>query len=148
MLRGCPLYDAALAYRSFQMNTILAVAGGGALGALARHGVNALSLRVLGAGFAWHPMAATLFVNVLGSFLMGAAIAFFAPVSHASAPLRLFLMTGFLGAFTTFSAFSADAVSLWERGAPLQAGAYCLMSVVLSVLALIAGMAAIRGVAA
>lgn len=123
------------------MNTILAIAGGGAIGAVLRHGFNVMAVRLLGHGFPW----GTLGVNVIGSFIMGVLIALFAHFYTPSPALRVFLVTGFLGAFTTFSTFSLDAVSLYERGDIGQAAGYIVLSVVLSVAALVAGLVIIRG---
>lgn len=119
------------------MNWLLVFLGGG-LGAAARHGVNRAALHLLGAGFPW----ATLAVNIAGSFAMGLLAGRF--VAAAGLEWRLFLVTGLLGGFTTFSAFSLDAVTLWQRGEPLHAAAYVLASVLLSLLALLAGMALAR----
>lgn len=121
-------------------SVILQVALGGALGAVARHLANVAALRVLGPGFPW----ATLAVNVLGSFLMGALVVLLA--KRGGTALAPFLMTGLLGGFTTFSAFSLDVATLYERGQVAQAAAYATGSVVLSVAALFAAMAVVRGV--
>ena len=113
------------------------VALGGAIGASCRHLVNVLALRLLGPGF---PVG-TLSVNVLGGFLMGGLAGFLAlRYPGGGQGLRLFLGTGILGGFTTFSAFSLDAVLLWERGQLAGAAAYVLASVALSVAALLAGL--------
>lgn len=125
------------------INTIGFVAMGGALGAVLRYGVNVAGMRVLGPDFPW----ATLTVNVVGSFVMGALAALFAHVWQPAAELRVFLITGFLGAFTTFSAFSLDVITLWERGAMWAAAFYTGGSVALSVAALFAGMMIVRSVA-
>lgn len=121
------------------IQTLLSVALGGALGASARHLVNISAPRVLGQGFPY----ATMIVNVLGSGLMGVLVVVLA--QKAGARLSPFLLTGVLGGFTTFSAFSLDAVSLWERGAGGLAAAYVAGSVILSLAALFAGMALARG---
>jgi len=84
---------------------------GGGLGAALRHGVNVAFARWLGVGFPF----ATLFVNLTGSLAMGLLAGYFAFRGEASQSLRLFLTTGVLGGFTTFSAFSLDAILLWER---------------------------------
>ena len=111
---------------------------GGGLGAASRHGVNVAASRVMGLNFPW----GTLTVNVVGSFLMGLIagwLAFRAGINwtqHA----RLFLTTGFLGGFTTFSAFSLDVAVLWERGAAGTAAGYVLVSVIGAILALFAGL--------
>ncbi len=122
------------------ISTIAAVAGGGAIGAVLRYGVNVLSLKVLGDGFPW----GTLIVNVLGSFVMGALIAWFAHVWQPSHEMRALLVTGVLGAFTTFSTFSLDVVTLWERHNLLPAAGYITSSVVLSIGALFVAMFIVR----
>ena len=115
---------------------LLLVAVGGAIGASLRHFVNLGSLRLLGPGFPWGTMA----INIAGSFAMGAFIALLARRFDASNELRLFVATGILGGFTTFSAFSLDFVVLWERGAALSALVYAIASVVGSILALFLGL--------
>lgn len=114
--------------------TLLMVAAGGALGAAARYGVGLAVTRAVGHGF---PLG-VLTVNVLGSFLMGLFIGLAAHrgLTHLS-PL---VVTGFLGGFTTFSSFSLEAVTLWERGATAAAGVYVVASVVLSIAGLFAGL--------
>ncbi|MCT4608466.1 MAG: fluoride efflux transporter CrcB [Pelagimonas sp.] len=110
------------------------VAIGGAIGASARYLTGLLAVRLLGKGFPW----GTLFVNIVGSFLMGVLVVALLHVGgNRFAPL---LMTGLLGGFTTFSAFSLDAVTLYERGALALAGAYITASVVFSLAALFAGL--------
>jgi len=111
---------------------------GGGLGAMARHGVNLTAARLLGVAFPW----GTLTVNILGSLLMGLAVGWFAfrAGTFESQHLRLFLTTGVLGGFTTFSAFSLDVALVWERGEHGAAVAYVLASVLLSVAGLFAGM--------
>ena len=121
------------------IQTLLSVALGGALGASARYLVNIAALRLAGTGFPW----ATITVNILGSFLMGALVVVFAQKDLTR--LVPFLMTGVLGGFTTFSAFSLDAVALWQRGEVLPAAVYIVGSVSLSLAALLAGMAVARG---
>jgi CrcB protein len=116
------------------MHWLLVFIGGG-LGAMARHGVGRAGLALMGPGFPWW----TLAVNVSGSFAIGLLAGLFGALEtghHA----RLFLVTGFLGGFTTFSAFSLDALTLWERGALLHAGFYVLGSVILSLIAAAAGL--------
>ncbi len=117
------------------MNPVLQVALGGAAGAVARHGVNIGAGRLFGPGF---PVG-TVAVNILGSFLMGLLVVVLAARGNALSPL---LMTGLLGGFTTFSAFSLDAVTLWQRGQGAVALAYVAGSVGLSLAALLAGLAA------
>ena len=119
---------------------ILLVAAGGALGSTCRHLVGVAALRLLGAGFPW----GTLAVNVAGSFAMGVLVELLALKLQASQELRLFLATGFLGGFTTLSAFSLDTVVLWERGQPALAAAYVVATVAVSLAALVAGLSLVR----
>ena len=116
-----------------------AVAGGGAMGALARWSVYQLARQFT----AW-PMFATLSVNVLGCFAAGCLLAWLETRSQAPAVLRSLLMTGVLGAFTTFSAFGADVLHLFRAGRPGWAIAYVAASVVLSLLAVFAGWSLLR----
>lgn len=120
------------------IQTLLQVAFGGALGASARHLANVAAMRLLGPGFPW----ATVAVNVAGSFLMGVLVVVLA--QRDATRLAPFLMTGVLGGFTTFSAFSLDALTLWERGQAGAASAYVLGSVAASLAAIVAGMAVAR----
>jgi len=126
------------------MQLFLAATAGGAIGAGARYLVNAAFLAAFGPGLPW----ATLAVNVLGSFLMGVVLAVAVPLLGDSPLWRTFLATGILGGFTTFSAFSLDAVQLWERHQPGLAIAYVAASVVLSIAALVAGLALAKAVLA
>ena len=120
--------------------TLLVFLGAGIGGAL-RHGVNVACARACGTAFPW----GTLAVNVVGSFAMGLLAAWLAfKAGGWSQELRLFLVTGVLGGFTTFSAFSLDAVALWERGAALLAMGYVAASVVLSIAGLLLGLALVR----
>jgi CrcB protein len=119
------------------MTHFLLVAAGGGIGAALRHLANMLALRLLGPGFPW----ATLFVNVAGCLAMGLLAGWLARrAGGSSAELRLFLATGILGGFTTFSAFSLDFATLWERGELLPAFGYVTASVVLSLAAVFAGL--------
>ena len=123
------------------MPVILQVALGGALGATLRYASNGMALRLLGSGFPY----GTMLVNILGSFLMGfAAFYMLERMDGSYARFAPFLLTGVLGGFTTFSAFSLDAVFLIERSRYLAAAIYMGGSVALAVLALIAGMALAR----
>jgi len=115
---------------------IVAIALGGAVGAVARHLVGAHLLRLLGGGFPW----GTLTVNVLGSFAMGALIELMALRWNVGPELRAFMTVGVLGAFTTFSTFSLDVAVLGERGEVLPAALYVLLSVGLSISALFFGL--------
>ncbi|MCV2882393.1 fluoride efflux transporter CrcB [Actibacterium sp. XHP0104] len=123
------------------MMTVLAqVALGGAIGACARYLTGLGATRLMGHGFPW----GTLTVNVVGSFLMGVLVVLLAvKFGNRYAPL---LMTGLLGGFTTFSAFSLDAITLFERGQVMVAGVYVLASVVLSLAAIVLAMMMMRGV--
>ena len=118
------------------MIPVFLVALGGALGSVARYGVNVWTMRAFGPGFPW----GTLAVNVVGGLVMG-LIASLLALRGGSNEAKLFLMTGVLGGFTTFSAFSLDTVALWERGEAATAAVYVLASVGLSVAALVAGLA-------
>ncbi|MCP9628496.1 fluoride efflux transporter CrcB [Rhodopseudomonas palustris] len=115
---------------------------GGGLGAMFRHFVNNASSRMFGTAFPYH----TFFINVSGSIIMGLIAGYFAFKSGSSQHLRLFLMTGILGGYTTFSAFSLDAALLYERGAVGLALLYVLGSVALAIAGLFAGMALIRAI--
>jgi CrcB protein len=120
--------------------TFLVFLGGG-IGAALRHGVNLLSAALFGGSFPW----GTFFVNVLGSFLIGVFAAYFAFKSDAASQgLRLFLTTGILGGFTTFSAFSLDFALLAERGELMQGVLYVAGSVVLSLAAIFLGLFLVR----
>jgi CrcB protein len=122
------------------MATLFQVAAGGALGATLRFLVNATALRLFGAAF---PLG-TLTVNVAGSVLMGLCAALL--LERSLAPqLAPFLMTGVLGGFTTFSAFSLDAIALAEQGEAVRAVIYVCLSVAVSLLGLFAGLAVGRG---
>lgn len=114
----------------------IAVAGGGALGAMARHGVSLASLRLLGPGFPW----GTLTANVLGSFLMGLLVVWLAAREPNPSVLRAFLAVGVLGAFTTFSTFALETVTLYREKAFTLAAVYLGASVVLSIGGLVAGL--------
>lgn len=119
----------------------LAVFVGGGLGAALRHAVNRMSLAYLGPTFPY----GTLIVNVVGGLVMGALAEIFLAKGGGSQELRLFLTTGFLGGFTTFSAFSLDAALMWQRSDYVVLSAYIVGSVLLSIVALFVGMAAVRG---
>jgi CrcB protein len=120
--------------------TFLVFLGGG-IGAALRHFVNLLSAYLFGLTFPW----ATVIVNVVGSFLIGALAAYFAfRGTGGSQHVRLFLTTGILGGFTTFSAFSLDFALLFERGEFAQGAAYVIASVGLSLAAIFLGLFAVR----
>lgn len=124
------------------MATVFVFLGAGIGGAI-RHAVNLACARVLGTQFPW----GTISVNVVGSFVIGLVAGWFAFRSAGSSQsLRLFLVTGILGGFTTFSAFSLDVALLWERGASVLALGYVISSVVLSIVAVFAGLALVRAI--
>lgn len=122
------------------MKSLLAVAAGGALGAVLRYLVYLLAAFLFGTAF---PLG-TLFVNVAGSFAMGALTEGAALAWRLSTETRLFLGIGILGAFTTFSTFSLDVAVLSERGRAGPVLSYVLLSVFCSIGALFAGMHLVR----
>ncbi len=123
------------------MKHLLLVAAGGAIGASLRHLTNVAALRLTGTGF---PVG-TVAVNLLGCFAMGVFIELLARRFGGSTELKLFVATGILGGFTTFSAFSLDFAVLLERGAPAAAFGYAALSVLGSIAALFFGLAVVRG---
>jgi CrcB protein len=122
------------------MRLLLLASLGGAIGAGARYLVNVACAAWLSLDFPWP----TFFVNVLGGFLMGVVVGGLVPALDDSPAWRVFLATGVLGGFTTFSAFSLEIYNLMDRQANGLALVYVLASVVLSVLALVAGLASAR----
>ncbi|MEK0084429.1 fluoride efflux transporter CrcB [Benzoatithermus flavus] len=119
----------------------LAVFAGGGLGAALRHTVNRAAADLLGTTFPF----GTLFVNVTGSLAMGLLAGWFAFRSAGSTQtLQLFLTTGILGGFTTFSAFSLDMAVLWERGHADLALGYAALSVLASLAGVFLGLWTIR----
>jgi CrcB protein len=127
-------------HRGGTMYAYLAIAIGGALGSMARYATGIYVGRWLGAAFPW----GTLLINIIGSFLIGVLAESFALRWDASPSTRVFLVVGICGGYTTFSTFSLDVVTLINHGEPLVAGAYILASVALGVLALYAGLHAMR----
>ncbi|PCJ93980.1 MAG: fluoride efflux transporter CrcB [Hyphomicrobiales bacterium] len=115
--------------------TFLYVGIGGAIGAMLRYGVTLSAARWLGASFPY----GTLAVNVIGSLVMGLCAGYFA-ARIGTNEAKLFIMTGLLGGFTTFSAFSLDAVTLWQRGQFSVSALYITASVVLAIGALLIGL--------
>jgi CrcB protein len=113
---------------------------GAGIGGALRHGVNVGAARVFGYGF---PLG-TLIVNIAGSLAMGLLAGYFAYRTGINQHVRLFLTTGILGGFTTFSAFSLDSALLIERHGYAQAAIYVLASVVVSLFAVFAGLALFR----
>lgn len=122
------------------MKFILLAATGGAIGAAGRYLVNVVTLHVFGPGFPW----GTLTVNVVGSFLMGVFITLGALRLDLSGEMRVLIATGILGGFTTFSSFSLDFVTLFERKDYGVATIYLAGSMGLSILALFAGLVIVR----
>jgi CrcB protein len=118
------------------MNAALLVAGGGALGALARYGMGLLGLRLFGPDFPWGTFA----VNVIGGVAMGVVFTFFGDRRD----MTLLLATGVLGGFTTFSSFSLEVVRMLERGSFATAALYAGGSVVLACAGVYLGMLAAR----
>ena len=117
------------------LHNLLQVALGGAIGASGRYLVNVSAMRLMGPGFPW----ATLAVNVAGSFLMGVLVVVLA---HKDGGMRMapLLMTGMLGGFTTFSAFSLEVANFVRGGDVTRAVAYALLSVTLGLMALFLGL--------
>src|SRR5881628_4036708 len=109
------------------MHYVLVFIGGG-LGSTLRHIINVVSGRVLGTAFPYH----TFIINITGSTVMGLVAGYLAFKGEASQPWRLFMMTGILGGYTTFSAFSLDTALLYQRGEVGLAAFYVLGSVALS----------------
>lgn len=116
---------------------------GAGLGGALRHFVGWASLRLLGPNFPY----GTLFVNIVGSMLMGLFIALLAARNLPGQNVRLFLTTGFLGGFTTFSTFSLDTITLWERGQIAACVSYVLISLAVSLLGLFGVLFAARALA-
>ena len=125
------------------MNHLLLVAAGGAIGAGLRHLANIGALRAFGPNFPWGTMG----INIFGSLAMGIFIELLARRFGGSNEMRLFVATGILGGFTTFSAFSLDFAVLAERGQLGPALLYALASVTLSIFALFAGLWLVRALA-
>jgi fluoride exporter len=122
------------------LQLILAVAAGGALGSVARYLAGIGATRMFGLGFPW----GTLIINILGSFLIGAFAEMFALKWDLPQEARVFLTVGICGGFTTFSTFSLDAYVLMERGDWWPAFAYIAGSVLLSIAALVGGLQLVR----
>ncbi|GAC1633957.1 MAG: fluoride efflux transporter CrcB [Bradyrhizobium sp.] len=124
------------------MNYLLVFIGGG-LGSSLRHLINVVSIRSLGTAFPFH----TFIINITGSTVMGLIAGYLAFKGEAAQSWRLFLMTGILGGYTTFSAFSLDAALLYERGEIALALFYVVGSVALALAGLFAGLALVRHLA-
>jgi fluoride exporter len=113
------------------LNTLLAIAAGGALGSVSRYLLSVGVHRLAGRGFPW----GTLTVNVVGSLLIGLAFVWFTERSVDSPVWRAFLMIGLLGGFTTFSSFSLETLNLLQEGAAMRAIGNVLVSVSIGILA-------------
>ncbi|MDQ0455883.1 fluoride efflux transporter CrcB [Rhizobium paknamense] len=119
------------------MKQLLFVVLGGGFGSLLRYWVGLVAIRLFGPFFPWGTFA----VNLIGSFCIGLFAEMLARRFNASEELRLLLITGILGGFTTFSAFSLDAVTLFNRGDTFLALVYVTASVVLAIAAVFGGLA-------
>jgi CrcB protein len=118
----------------------LLIFGGGGLGSMLRHAVNLASAALFGVSFPY----GTIIVNITGSFAVGVVAGWFALRGHGGQMTSLFLTTGILGGFTTFSAFSLDAALLWERGQATGAILYAVGSVTVAIIGVFVGLAAMR----
>lgn len=130
-------------FRSMQFSPIIfaCVALGGALGAISRYVVSSWVASTMGHGFPWGTFA----VNIVGSFLMGLIIELGALKLSLGPDVRAVIITGFLGAFTTFSTFSLDVATLYERGSFALAAVYVVASVSVGISVLFGAMALVRG---
>lgn len=124
------------------MQNILLVALGGALGATARYSLSGFMLRAFGSGIPW----GTFTANVLGSLLLGVLVGWLAFKADGGHNWRLFLGTGVMGGFTTFSTLSMETVLMIERKAYLQAAGYALGTLALGVIAMFVGLMIARKV--
>ncbi|GGD89692.1 putative fluoride ion transporter CrcB [Aureimonas endophytica] len=122
------------------LNQIVLVALGGAIGSVGRQLVNLGAARLFGPGL---PLG-TFTVNLVGAFAMGVFIELLARRLGGSAELRVFVATGIIGGFTTFSSFALDTAVLWERGEAATAFAYVAGTLILGFGALFAGLALAR----
>jgi fluoride exporter len=125
------------------LNYLLVFIGGG-LGSTLRHTINVVCTRCFGTAFPYH----TFIINITGSTVMGLIAGYLAFKGDAAASWRLFLMTGILGGYTTFSAYSLDSMVLYERGEIGLALFYVVGSVVFSIAGLFAGLTLVRHLAA
>lgn len=125
------------------MHGFMAVAAGGAIGAMLRHGVGMYSVRHFAAGGAW----ATLFVNIVGSALMGLLLGFLLERDLPNEnTIYMFAATGLLGGFTTFSTFSRETVHMINSGEYVKAITYIALSVIVSISGLMIALAFARKV--
>ena len=126
------------------MRNLLLVMAGGAIGAGLRWQVGRIALDRLGPAFPW----GTWVVNLSGCFLAGLAAGLLLRHGAAGDPLRLLLIVGVLGGYTTFSSFSLEAAFMIQRGQHLAAAAYAVSSLAASVILLFAGLWLARAIAA
>lgn len=126
------------------LNHLLLAALGGAIGSAGRFSIGALMLRVMGPGWPW----GTFTVNLVGSLIMGLVIGWFAHKGGAGGNAQIFLATGILGGFTTFSAFSLETARMIETKAYTSAAVYAGGSVILGVIMVFAGLLIMRKVLA
>ena len=126
--------------RFLTVQAYLLVFIGGGIGAALRHAVNVVLGREFGTAFPFH----RLFANVTGSLVMGVLAAYFGLRMGSPQWLRLFLTTGILGGYTTFSTFSLDSIVLWERGQYGWAAAYVVGSVAASLAGVLLGAMLVR----
>lgn len=122
------------------MSTVLAIAAGGAVGAVTRYLLTVQIGHILGLGFPY----GTLIINIAGSMFLGMLLEVMALFWSVGNDFRAFLVIGVLGSFTTFSTFSLDFMVMFNRGDLLPAGLYVMASVGLALLAFAAGMAVVR----
>ncbi|MDR5818272.1 fluoride efflux transporter CrcB [Caballeronia sp. LZ033] len=121
------------------LSFVLVFVGGG-LGSMARHLAGRASLALFGPSFPY----GTLGINVLGSFAMGVVAGWFALRGHADQSVRLFLTTGIIGGFTTYSTFSLETALLWERGDVLSVMFYVGGTLLLGFVGIFGGLALAR----
>jgi len=124
------------------ISTIAVVALGGAFGAVARYGVNISTVHIFGHGFPW----STLAVNILGSFLMGVLIAKFSTMDNVSHEIKALSVTGFLGAFTTFSTFAVESFFLIKNGLIMESLVYISLNLFGSIILAAAGYKSIEAI--
>ena len=117
------------------MLKVIYVGFGGFIGSILRYSLYILTSNILG----YTSPVATIFVNIIGCFLIGSAYQLFSTQLVISENLRLFIMIGLLGGFTTFSAFSIDAFQLYQNSGKILAIAYVVLSIILSLLATLTG---------
>jgi CrcB protein len=117
------------------MLKVIYVGFGGFIGSILRYSLYILSSNILG----YTSPVATIFVNIIGCFLIGFAYQLFNTHLIISENLRLFIMIGLLGGFTTFSAFSIDAFLVYQNSGKILAIAYVVLSIILSLLATLTG---------